>query len=84
MIGELDTLVTMMVTQVRRGCITIGTLRARFIHAGMDGEELTLLMELVALEVKLGGLPSFAMRRETKTYNTSRKKAVPRLSEGEL
>lgn len=71
MLGELNTLVTMVVTQVREGRITVGTLRASFIREGMESEELTLLMEIIALEVNLGGSPTFAMRRETKAYTAS-------------
>lgn len=68
---QLDTFVNMVVAQVRQGSITVGMLTAQLIRHGMEEEEITLLLEIVALEVKLTKPPTFAMVRAAKAYKTT-------------
>lgn len=68
---QLDTFVNMVVAQVRQGSIAVGMLTAQLVRDGMDEEEITLLLEIVALEVKLTKPPTFAMVRAAKAYKAT-------------
>jgi hypothetical protein len=50
---QLEIMVEMIVACAREsGLVNMGAIRAALIRDGMDDEELTLLMEIVALELK--------------------------------
>lgn len=73
---QLEVMVTMMVASVRHNHITIGALRARLLREGMDREEATLLLEVVALEVRLDP-PNFTMVQAIKAYKSTGATKVP-------
>ncbi len=58
---QLEMMVELMVACAREpGSVSMGVMRAQLIREGMDSEELTLLMEIVALEVR-SNPPSVSM-----------------------
>lgn len=75
---QLDTFVNMVVAQVRQGSITVGMLTAQLIRHGMEEEEITLLLEIVALEVRLTKSPTFTMVRAAKAYRATTPTKRPR------
>lgn len=51
---HMDRFVTMVVQYARaKGAVSVGMLRAQLLRAGMGEEELSLLLDIVALEVRL-------------------------------
>ena len=65
---QLNDMITLMVAGVRNGHLTLGRLRASLLREGMDQEETTLLLELIALEVSLRHI---SMRQVVKSYKTA-------------
>lgn len=49
---ELETMVDMLVASARAKLVSIGTIRAQLIQDGMDEEEISLLIDIVALEMR--------------------------------
>lgn len=51
---HMDRFVTMVVQYARaKGAVSMGMLRTQLLRAGMGEEELSLLLDIVALEVRL-------------------------------
>lgn len=49
---RLEAFVEMVVACAQEGCVNVGVLRAQLIRNGMDDEEVSLLLEIVALEAR--------------------------------
>lgn len=50
---QLNQFIALMVSLAKENTLHVGVLRAQLLQAGLSEEEMTLLLEIVALEVKL-------------------------------
>jgi len=64
---QLDNLVNIMVASVRSGSLTVGMLNAYLIREGVSEEELTLLLDIVALEVRQDPPGAMMVRQVART-----------------
>jgi hypothetical protein len=67
-VQQLNDMITLMVAGVRNGHLTLARLRVSLLREGMEQEELTLLLEVVKLEVSLRRI---SVRQVVKSYKTT-------------